>query len=468
MTRYALTEAYSEIYDHRKAEDLFDNLRFVDYMLDEDIEEVIESLVWEFRDYGNTLDESFNLLYHAASDEVICESYDQLVEDILTEATVTYGRGDVAPKQKRAGMRDSQTDSPTTYGRGDVLAQQRAARQLARRSGQAVASRAADSDQRRETRRSRVDGAISRVKAAMAGAKGGMGRVAKAMGGAIAKTPGLAAKAAEKGKSLLGSLLRRGARAAGRALTSTGRAIEGSGRQAAAATPTTRTARVGRTTVTATTEPGGAKRQAVGRAIRRVGAALQRGGKGTRMSRADYDQRKADREASAKAAVGDAFAKPKALPAARPETETRRAAVQRKLDTAAAGTTGTETRVSRPRLALPATTSGQPAVQRRDSSRKKAAAEKLAKAAAGTQARGTRFAGPSGQLDTTRTRTGYRERLARFGRKLTAEDYEALVDAILEDIISTGYAVDESSALDVLEQLSENTVIDIALEYLVD
>jgi hypothetical protein len=74
----SLTESYSEIYDHRKAEDLFDNLRFIDYMQDEDIQEVVESLVWEFRDYGNTLAESFDMLSFAASDTVICESYDQV------------------------------------------------------------------------------------------------------------------------------------------------------------------------------------------------------------------------------------------------------------------------------------------------------------------------------------------------------------------------------------------------------
>jgi hypothetical protein len=83
---YNLTETYSEIYDHRKVEDLFDNLRFVDYMLQEDIEQVVEELVWEFRDYGNTLQEAFEMIDYALEDTVICESYNQLIEDVLYEA----------------------------------------------------------------------------------------------------------------------------------------------------------------------------------------------------------------------------------------------------------------------------------------------------------------------------------------------------------------------------------------------
>jgi hypothetical protein len=92
MSIYSLTESYSEIYDHRKVEDLFDNLRFVDYMLQEDIEQVVEELVWEFRDYGNTLQEAFEMIDYALEDTVICESYNQLIEDVLYEATITKGK----------------------------------------------------------------------------------------------------------------------------------------------------------------------------------------------------------------------------------------------------------------------------------------------------------------------------------------------------------------------------------------
>lgn len=441
MSRYQLTEAYSEIYDPRKIEETFDNFRFIDYMLDEDIEEVVESLVWEFRDYGNTLAESFDLLSYAASDKVICESYDQLIEDILNEATVTYGRG-------------------------DVLAQQAAAKKLAKKSGQVVSSRAAaeaeqQTKQRREARRARVDGAISRVKSAMAGAKGGMGRAAKALGGAAKQAGSAVGSLAQKGKALLSSLLRKGATAAGKGLTSAGRAMEK--RSQAASQAGLEARRAGRPTrsgqMTLVLEPSakekaGEKGSTVGRAVRKVGAALQRMGK---------DKKQAP-ESKPEAP------KMKALPAARPETETRRAAVQRRLDSAAKGSTGTETRTGTPsaRLALPAKTSGQPAVERSVSSRKKEAAAKLQKATTGTQARGTRFAGPGATLSPTRTRTGYQERLAKFAGQLNKEDYEALIDFIIEDIIETGYASDINEALDVFENLSENTLVDIALEYLND
>jgi hypothetical protein len=441
MSRYQLTEAYTEIYNHRKIEESFDNLRFIDYMLDEDIEEVIESLVWEFRDYGNTLSESFDLLSYSASDQVICESYDQLIEDILNEATVTYGRG-------------------------DVLAQQAASKKLAKKSGQTVSGRVAaeteqQTKQRREARRARVDGAISRVKSAMAGAKGGMGRAAKALGGAAKQAGSAVGGLAQKGKALLGSLLRKGASYAGKGLTSAGRAIEKrgqkasqSGLEARRAGRETRSGQMSLVFEPSTKEKVGEKGSTVGRTVRRVGVALQRMGR----------DKKQTPESKPEAP------KMKALPAARPETETRRAAVQRKLDTASKGSTGTETRTGSPaaRLALPAKTSGQPAVQRTVSSRKKEAAAKLQKATAGTQTRGTRFAGPGATLSPTRTRTGYQERLSKFAKQLNKEDYEALIDFIIEDIIETGYASSINEALDLFEELSENTLVDIALEYLID
>jgi hypothetical protein len=430
MTGFYLSEAYSDIYDHRKVEELDDNLRFIDYMLDEDIEQVVESLVWEFRDYGNTLDESFDLLTYSASNEVISESYDQIIEDILTEATVTYGRGDVLANKAKA----------------DALAKRSKDKSDAR-TAQATA-------QRRETRRARVDGAISKVKAAMAGAKGGMGRASKALGGAASdaakKGRNLVSSAAQKGKALLGRLLRKGASMAGKAISGAGKNIQRSGETAASATRAERTVRVpGGEFVR---DAGGSKRTKVGRAVRKVGVALQRMGKGPK-------DKPAEKEAP----------KMKALPPARPETETRRAAVQRKLDTASKGTTGSS-RVGSPAptLALPAKTSGKPAVQREISQRKKQAAAKLQKAASGSTTRGTRFAGPNAKLSSTRTNTGYKERLAKFASKLNEEDYETLIDYIIEDIISSGYALDEMTALDILENLTEDTVADIALEYLND
>ena len=399
MSIYSLTEAYSEIYDHRKVEDLFDNLRFVDYLQDEDIQEVVEELVWEFRDYGNTLEEAFEMLDHAVTVPVLYESYDELIGDVLYEAS----RVDMASRiqARKQYMKDS--EKAASQARATGRANQRAARISSAK--QAV--------------KSKLSGPISSVKQSISGAAGGIGRAAKKMGGAVV----------ERGKSLLKSLLRRG----GKALTSAGRSIEGSGKAAAAAPVATRTARVG--PVTITKDPGGKKRQMVGRAVRKVGATLQRkAGKAPepKMSRSDYESRKAERTTAAKKDVGDAFAKPK------------------------------------PMLALPAKTSGQPAVQRTVSARKQEAAKKIAKAAEGSTARGTRFAGPGASLSAKRTKTGYKERLAKFASQLSEQDYNTLVDYILEDMISEGYASDVLEALDLFESLTEDSVIDIALEYFND
>jgi hypothetical protein len=419
MTIYSLTEAYSEIYDLRKVEEIDDNLRFIDYMLDEDIEEVVESLVWEFRDYGNTLDESFDLLEYSASSEVINESYTQIIEDLLNEATVTYGRGDVLANKAKA----------------DELAKRNKDRSTA---------------QRKEVRRARVDGAISKVKAAMAGAKGGMGRASKALGGAVSKGRNLVGAVAQKGKALLGRLLRKGASATGKVVSGVGKTIQKSGETAASASRAERTVRVpGGEYVR---DPGGSKRQTVGKAVRKVGVALQRMSKGEKSTPTKPEAPKM-----------------KALPPARPETENRRAAVQRKLDTANKGSTG-DKRVGSPSptLALPAKTSGKPAVERAISQRKLQAAAKLQRSATGSRARGVRFAGPNSKLSSTRTNTGYKEKLAKFASKLNNEDYEILIDYIIEDIISSGYALDEMAALDIFENLTEDTIADIALEYLND
>jgi hypothetical protein len=444
MSIYSLTETYSEIYDHRKVEDLFDNLRFVDYMKDEDIQEVLESLVWEYRDYGNTLEESFDIIEYSLQDQVICESYEELIQDILYEATVT--RSTRVPLTSSTGRSSTPStgSSKITLGRGGMQTPSGTSKvtssnrfdqnEVSRRANRIARIRSAK--QSVKSRISSLSGPISSVKQSISGAAGGMGRAAKALGGA----------AVEKGKVMLKSLLRRG----GKAVKNVGKSIEASGRRAAEAPPTTRTAKVGGTTFTATSEPGGKKRQMVGSAVKRVGKAIQRMGK-------------SPKQASQK----DKTPQMKALPPARPETETRRAAVQRKLDTAAKGSTGSEMRTSSPRLALPAKTSGQPAVERTISARKREAASRLQAAATGSKARGIRFAGPK-TIASQRAHSGVKEKLAKFAKTLNKEDYEILVDYIIEDIISTGYAIDEMSALDILETLSENTVCDIALEYLND
>ena len=439
MAQYTLTEAYSEIYDHRKVEDLFDNLRFIDYMMDEDIEEVVESLVWEFRDYGNTLDESFDLLSFAASDDIICESYDQLVEDILYEATITRG----SQRSQFAGSARKRV----TSGRGDILAYNRAASKLARETGRAVAQRQADeaerqAQQRREARRARVDGAISRVKSAMAGAKGGMGRAAKALGGAARKAGSVAAGVAQKGKALLGSLLRKGATAAGKGVYAAGQSIEGSGRAAAAAPATTRTARVGRTTVTTTTEPGGSKRQAVGRAVRKVGAAIQRMGKsakpkGTAAPRTDLPASYDGPITTQKVSGGFDPSKP---------SSQRRKPYGVGKQTTAKGQHYSELPKDR------ATTSGR--------------MQSVGRARVATGSRRGRVApGTTGVRGEKKVRGG--ATYDALGRRIREDyDLELLLQYLSEDIISAGYADTIEEAYDVIEDLDENTLSEVLYEYL--
>ena len=180
MSRYHLSEAYAEIYTPRLQEDFDDNLRFIDYMLDEDIEQVVESLFWEFRDYGHTIEESIDLLRVSASDEVICEYI-----EYLTEANP------YAP----AGSKESQQ-----YNKFASKSKKRAERD-------------ASAQTRRAARKARVDGAISRVRAAWEGAKGGFGRAAKAVSSGVSKAGEFVSKQREAGKAKLQKLIRTGANA---------------------------------------------------------------------------------------------------------------------------------------------------------------------------------------------------------------------------------------------------------------
>jgi hypothetical protein len=258
MSRYQLSEAYSEIYDYRKIEESFDNLRFVDYLLPEHIEEVIEELVWEFRDYGNTLQESFEMIDYALEDQVICESYDELIADVLYEATVDKDKVSITKGKHRSRFAGSAQDRVTT-GKTYRFDPQEVERRAKRLGQVKTANRSVKS------RMSKLSGPISSVKQANSGSQGGMGKANKSLGGKIV----------ERGQALLKGLLRRGASA----LTKTGKRMMASGTRAAAAPATTRTARVGSRRVSVTSEPTaetGSTRRAVGRAIRTVGTALQR------------------------------------------------------------------------------------------------------------------------------------------------------------------------------------------------
>lgn len=83
MSQYILTEAYSELYNPRlTTPQYYDNLRFVDNLTQPQIQEVMESLIWEFMDYGDTLDEAVNTLQEVFREdsEILSESLDFLCE----------------------------------------------------------------------------------------------------------------------------------------------------------------------------------------------------------------------------------------------------------------------------------------------------------------------------------------------------------------------------------------------------
>ena len=169
MSAYFLSEAYQTVYKQSLTEDFNDNLRFVDYMLEEDIEAVVESLFWELQDYGCTAEEAFEALTEAASSDVIMESY-EIISEVRNPEVRAIAR------QKKQEARAAQR-------------QQRAA------------------ELRSDKRASRVQGGIRRLKAAWSGAKAGFGMANRAM----SSVAGNVNQARKEGQAKLTSLLRTGA-----------------------------------------------------------------------------------------------------------------------------------------------------------------------------------------------------------------------------------------------------------------
>ena len=198
MSRYYLTEAYGELYNPRKTDDTFyENLKFVDYLMNEQIEEVMESLLWEFMDYGNTLDESYTLIENTFSDVIL--------EEVLAEA--------INPRQKA----------------------ERAARVGAERAATLKTAR-------REERVAKVTGAVKRAKESVKSSAAGVGSVAsRAATGTYKRASGLAGRA----MAALKGIVRKGAFAVGSKLRQAGEKIEKSGKAAASAPAVTRSANIG-------------------------------------------------------------------------------------------------------------------------------------------------------------------------------------------------------------------------------
>lgn len=124
MSRYQLTEAYGELYNARLTEESFyDNLRFVDYLQQEQIEEVMESLIWEFMDYGDTLEEAADTLYTVFNDDqVLTESLEIIWEETRLplspkEIGAKYGKGQptrLPPSAKEIAARFGGNTSTST------------------------------------------------------------------------------------------------------------------------------------------------------------------------------------------------------------------------------------------------------------------------------------------------------------------------------------------------------------------
>jgi hypothetical protein len=153
MSKYYLTEAYGELYSTRLTEaSLYENLRFVDFLQQEEIEEVMEALIWEFMDYGDTLNEAVDTLGAVfENDEVLAESL-----DILAEQTAA---GAARMAQRRATRERQAADSAKTNVEKESNVRSFADRDArARRAVRSAAVRRALSGAKRS-----VEGALSGV-----------------------------------------------------------------------------------------------------------------------------------------------------------------------------------------------------------------------------------------------------------------------------------------------------------------
>jgi hypothetical protein len=422
---YHLSEAYIDLYNPRTDSNFDDNLRFVDSMSNEDIEEVLESFVWELQDYGQTLDEAIQSIFDITSYEVVTEAYETILEShLLNESrSQVMARRRKAEEGLRRGVEDRKNQQAYNAGKPVQI------------SKDSIAKTTPNS--RRESRISRVthaarslasrarSGVISKVKAAQAGATGGMARAQKALGGS-----------ASSGKARLKQLLRTGAKVIGKGLTSAGRAMSKSGEKTSAAGKGRRETQGGiyvvvggeRKDVPSKREKAGGAMKAIGRGLRKAGVALRKG---------DVAGRKAERERMARKSARSEKAK----------------------DTSAFE--------KRKPLALPAKSSYKAPPK---SARREEALSKIAKAAQAKKDKGVRFSAPGGiaasQRSHTETKPSSREQAAaRFAKRVMKEDCENILDYILQDIITEGFAVDYDSALDLFLQFDSDEINELMEDF---
>jgi len=468
MSRYYLSEAYGELYNPRKTDETFyENLKFVDYLIQEEIEEVMESLLWEFMDYGNTLDESYNMIQNTFSDNIL--------EEVLAEA--------MNPRQKA----------------------ERAARLGTERAATLKTAR-------RQERVAKVTGAAKKagesVRAAAAGvganAMGALRRGRQVAAGAYERTKGIAGKA----MAALTGLVRKGAFAVGSKMRQAGEKIEKSGKAAASAPAVTRSANVGGRRHTYVSEPTpetGGKRRAIGSAIKGIADRLIKSGAErtklpprTHITSASRVPPNIPLSSTPKStpkvnsgskyygpSTGDVnyynptslalgtkkYSAPKfnsgsevsttkgnsSTKSAPKSTSTTSTPIDN--TTVNQGKTGRVHRrhgklVSGARPSTPSTPSTQ--------QKPKATTRKIGRLKPPT---------PEQQEKINNIKAAIAEREATkkaAKKKPVAENYELLTQYILEDLINEGYADDFESAMVILENLSDDVVEELALQYLGD
>jgi hypothetical protein len=167
MSRYHLTEAYGELYNPRLTEaSFYDNLRFVDYLQQEEIEEVMESLIWEFMDYGDTFEEAVNTLEATFSDEEILSESLELISEAMS---VSQRRSSQRGLRGNYSAQDAaRFKTSATVSGAKATKDLESASQLAKRSLSSASDSAARA--RRASRSSAIRGALGGAKRNVSGA----------------------------------------------------------------------------------------------------------------------------------------------------------------------------------------------------------------------------------------------------------------------------------------------------------
>jgi hypothetical protein len=280
----------------------------------------------------------------------------------------------------------------------------------------------------------------------------------QAAAGAYDRAKGLPGRA----MAALKGLARKGAAAA----IKSGRSTERAGKEAERTTvTTTSTSGGGRgatpSTVTTVQKSGGSKRRAIGGLLQRAGKAVAGAlkSKPPRMSKGEYEERKAGRAAAAKAAVGEPF---RTTSSGRPQGPYQQNTTkpQGPKAPAAQGPRRATSPASSERR-YPTEKSGQTTLFTKPVAGKSVGAD--VKVPSGGQRKFGATRKPKGgsgkrQMPLNLRGAGYSE--------TQREEFELLAQYILEDFINEGYADTYEDALEILENLSENSIIELTEMYL--